>query len=119
MNNGDAALLTQQHAATRIDEETLSRFATCCRALGITVYQRQRPADLAAARTGFTALTRVAHDQCDTWTGLAAAGDLSARVLAAVSETAATAGARFIRAWPGCPRARQPAEPPCPRGRAP
>ncbi|MBS9536165.1 type VII secretion AAA-ATPase EccA [Mycobacterium sp. M1] len=93
MNNGDAALLTPGPAATRIDEETLSRFATCCRALGIPVHQRQRPADLVAARAGFTALTRVAHDHCDAWTGLAAAGDLSARVLAAVSQTAASAGA--------------------------
>lgn len=92
MNNGDAALLTPQPGVTRVDEETVSRFATCCRALGITVYQRQRPADLAAARTGFTALTRVAHEQCDAWTGLAAAGDLSARVLEAVSRTAANAG---------------------------
>ncbi len=90
MNNGDAALLAPQ---PRVDEETLSRFATCCRALGITVYQRQRPADLAAARTGFAALTRVAHEQCDAWTGLAAAGDQSPRVLAAVSQTAANAGA--------------------------
>ncbi|OBY32072.1 type VII secretion AAA-ATPase EccA [Mycolicibacter kumamotonensis] len=90
MNNGDAALLTPQ---PRVDEETLSRFATCCRALGIPVYQRQRPADLAAARAGFAALTRIAHEQCDAWTGLAAAGDQSPRVLAAVSQTAATAGA--------------------------
>lgn len=90
MNNGDAALLAP---APRVDEETLSRFATCCRALGITVYQRQRPADLEAARTGFAALTRVAHEQCDAWTGLAAAGDQSPRVLAAVSQTAGTAGA--------------------------
>jgi type VII secretion ATPase EccA len=77
---------------TRVDGDIVSRFATCCRALGIAVYQRQRPADLAAARSGFTALTRVAHDQCDAWTGLAAAGDVSPRVLEAVSRTASTAG---------------------------
>jgi type VII secretion ATPase EccA len=76
----------------RVDEDVVSRFATCCRALGIVVYQRQRPADLAAARSGFTALTRIAHDQCDAWTGLAAAGDVSLRVLEAVSCTVATAG---------------------------
>lgn len=76
----------------RVDEDVVSRFATCCRALGIVVYQRQRPADLAAARSGFTALTRIAHDQCDAWTGLAAAGDVSLRVLEAVSRTVATAG---------------------------
>src|ERR1700733_10723466 len=65
----------------RVDGDVVSRFATCLRALGIAVYQRQRPADLAAARSGFTALTRVAHDQCDAWT-----------VLEAVSRTAATSG---------------------------
>ena len=88
MNNGEAAVLNP----ARVDEETVSRFATCCRALGLTVHQRQRPADLAAARAGFTALTRVAYQQCDAWTGLAAAGDTSARVLAAVSRTASSAG---------------------------
>jgi type VII secretion ATPase EccA len=75
-----------------VDDETVSRFATCCRALGITVYQRQRPADLDAARTGFAALTRIAYQHCDAWTGLAAAGDVSARVLEAASRTAASAG---------------------------
>src|SRR6201986_540527 len=79
-------------ADTRVDGDIVSRFATCCRALGIVVYQRQRPADLAAARSGFTALSRIAHDQCDAWTGLAAAGDASLRVLEAVSRTTATAG---------------------------
>jgi type VII secretion ATPase EccA len=77
---------------TRVDGDIVSRFATCCRALGVVVYQRQRPADLAAARSGFTALSRIAHDQCDAWTGLAAAGDVSIRVLEAVSRTVATAG---------------------------
>lgn len=77
---------------TRVDGDVVNRFATCCRALGIVVYQRQRPADLAAARSGFAALTRIAHDQCDAWTGLAAAGDTSLRVLEAVSRTAASAG---------------------------
>src|SRR5947209_8572682 len=89
-------MLTAQPANSRVearvDEDIISRFATCCRALGIVVYQRQRPADLAAARSGFSALTRVAHDQCDAWTGLAAAGDVSLRVLEAVSRTAPTAG---------------------------
>ncbi len=76
----------------RVDDDVVSRFATCCRALGLQVYDRRRPADLAAARSGFAALTRVAHEQCDAWTGLAAAGDLSLRVLHAVSETANSAG---------------------------
>ncbi|GAB1816021.1 type VII secretion system ESX-3 AAA family ATPase EccA3 [Mycobacterium sp. MUNTM1] len=96
MELGDTGMLTAQpvnpRVDARVDEDVVSRFATCCRALGIVVYQRQRPADLAAARSGFTALTRVAHDQCDAWTGLAAAGDTSLRVLEAVSRNVATAG---------------------------
>jgi len=93
---GDTGTLTPHPAKSRrdarVDDDTVSRFATCCRALGIAVYQRQRPADLLAARSGFTALTRIAYDQCDAWTGLAAAGDVSMRVLETVSRTAATAG---------------------------
>lgn len=96
MERGDTGVLPAQplpsRADTRVDGDVVSRFATCCRALGISVYDRQRPADLAAARSGFTALTRIAHDQCDAWTGLAAAGDASVRVLEAVSQTAPTAG---------------------------
>ncbi|CQD04425.1 ATPase AAA [Mycobacterium lentiflavum] len=96
MELGDSGVLAVQPGTsrldTRVDSDVVSRFATCCRALGIAVDQRQRPADLAAARSGFTALTRVAHDQCDAWTGLAAAGDASFRVLEAVSRTVATAG---------------------------
>jgi len=96
VEHGDTGMLTVQPANsrvdTRVDGDVVSRFATCCRALGIVVYQRQRPADLAAARSGFAALTRIAHDQCDAWTGLAAAGDTSLRVLEAVSRTAASAG---------------------------
>ncbi|OBI29633.1 type VII secretion AAA-ATPase EccA [Mycobacterium sp. E1386] len=96
MELGDTGVLAAQpvnsRADVRVDGDVVSRFATCCRALGISVYQRQRPADLAAARSGFTALTRIAHDQCDAWTGLAAAGDVSLRVLEAVSQTAITAG---------------------------
>lgn len=76
----------------RVDGDIVSRFATCCKGLGLAVYDRRRPADLSAARSGFAALTRVAHDQCDAWTGLAAAGDVSLRVLQAVSSTAGTAG---------------------------
>lgn len=93
---GDTGVLAAQPVTSRVDVrvdgDVVSRFATCCRALGISVYQRQRPADLTAARSGFSALTRIAHDQCDAWTGLAAAGDASLRVLEAVSRTAATAG---------------------------
>lgn len=96
MELGDTGVLATQpvnpRVDTKVDGDVVSRFATCCRALGIAVYQRQRPADLTAARSGFTALTRIAHDQCDAWTGLAAAGDTSLRVLEAVSRTAATAG---------------------------
>jgi len=93
---GDTGVLATQpvnsRVDVRVDGDVVSRFATCCRALGISVYQRQRPADLTAARSGFSALTRIAHDQCDAWTGLAAAGDASLRVLEAVSRTATTAG---------------------------
>jgi type VII secretion ATPase EccA len=89
--------------AGRVDDDVVSRFATCCRALGLSVYDRRRPADLVAARSGFAALTRVAHDQCDAWTGLAAAGDLSLAVLEAVSNTAANTGAlqRRVELTPG------------------
>ena len=87
-----SASRVESKADGRVDGDVVSRFATCCRALGIVVYDRQRPADLAAARSGFAALTRIAYEQCDAWTGLAAAGDLSTPVLEAASRTAATAG---------------------------
>ncbi|CPR13561.1 ATPase AAA [Mycobacterium bohemicum DSM 44277] len=96
MQPGDAGTLAVAPAASRgdgrVDSDVVSRFATCCRALGIAVYERQRPADLTAARSGFTALARIAHDQCDAWTGLAAAGDVSLGVLEAVARTSATSG---------------------------
>jgi type VII secretion ATPase EccA len=96
VERGDTGMLAPQPANSglngKVDGDIVSRFATCCRALGIAIYERKRPADLAAARSGFTELTRIAHDQCDAWTGLAAAGDASLRVLEAVSGTAATAG---------------------------
>lgn len=76
----------------RVDNDVVTRFATCCRALGLSVHDRQRPADLAAARTGFTALTHIAADHCDAWTGLAAAGDISSRVIESVWQTSGTAG---------------------------
>ncbi|MFV0494592.1 type VII secretion AAA-ATPase EccA [Mycobacterium sp.] len=90
-------------AGGKVDADVVSRFATCCRALGIPIYQRQRPADLSAARSGFAALTRVAHDQCDAWTGLAASGETSRNVLEQVSRTAATAGVlqRQVELTPG------------------
>lgn len=78
---------------TPVDRDVLSRFATCCRSLGITVHDRRRPADLAAARSGFSELTRIAREQCDAWTGLAASGDTSPVVVEAVWKTVATAGA--------------------------
>ncbi|BBX56605.1 ESX-1 secretion system protein EccA1 [Mycobacterium shottsii] len=96
MKRGDngmpAAQSPTSRVSGRVDADVVSRFATCCRALGIAVYDRKRPADLDAARSGFGALTRVASDQCDAWTGLAAAGDQSIGVLEAVSRTAGTAG---------------------------
>jgi len=86
-----------------VDRDVLSRFATCCRALGLTVHDRRRPADLAAARSGFVDLTRIAHEHCDAWTGLAAAGDVSPRVVESVWRTVATAGAlqRQLELTPG------------------
>jgi type VII secretion ATPase EccA len=107
VERGDIGMLAAQPVNSqlngKVDGDVVSRFASCCRALGITIYDRQRPADLAAARSGFTALTRIAHDQCDAWTGLAAAGDTSIRVLEAVSQTAATAGTlqRQVELAPG------------------
>jgi type VII secretion ATPase EccA len=107
VERGDTGVLAAQPVNSRInvrvDGDVVSRFATCCRALGIAVYQRQRPADLAAARSGFTALTRIAHDHCDAWTGLAASGDTSFRVLEAVWRTASTAGVlqRQVELAPG------------------
>ena len=115
MDRGDTGVLAAQPANFpsngkangksngRVDGEVVSRFATCCRALGLAVFERQRPADLGAARAGFTALTRIASEQCDAWTGLAAAGDASLGVLEAISRTAPTAGVlqRQVELAPG------------------
>ncbi|VEG51265.1 ATPase central domain-containing protein [Mycolicibacterium aurum] len=76
----------------RVDQDVVSRFATCCRALGLSVHERRRPADMVAATQGFTALTRIAGDQCDAWTGLAAAGAVTPEVIEVVWQTSATAG---------------------------
>jgi type VII secretion ATPase EccA len=84
--------LAAPHALTRVDRDLVSRFATCCRALGLSVHGRQRPADLTAARSGFAALTHIAHEQCDAWTGLAAAGKVDAHVVESIWRTSATAG---------------------------
>jgi type VII secretion ATPase EccA len=95
--------LASPHGLTRVDRDVVSRFATCCRALGLSVHDRQRPADLTAARAGFAALTHIAHDQCDAWTGLAASGEVSPTVIESVWRTSATAGAlqRQIELAPG------------------
>jgi type VII secretion ATPase EccA len=85
-------LETDLAATSRVDVDLVSRFATCCRALGLSVRDRRRPPDLAAARSGFAELTRIAREQCDAWTGLAAAGDNSARVVTEIWRTAGTAG---------------------------
>ncbi|WP_082680806.1 type VII secretion AAA-ATPase EccA [Mycolicibacterium novocastrense] len=85
-------LQTDFAATSRVDHDVVSRFATCCRALGLSVHDRRRPPDPAAALSGFTELTRIAREQCDAWTGLAAAGDTSPRVLEAIWQTVATAG---------------------------
>ena len=103
MENADTGIVATRPPTVRVDDDVTSRFATCCRALGLTVYDRRRPADLAAARSGFTGLIRIAHDQCDAWVGLAAAGDVSSRVLEAISHNAATAGVlqRQVELAPG------------------
>jgi type VII secretion ATPase EccA len=89
MDNG---VVTPSARAARLDADLVSRFATCCKALGLPVYDRRRPADIAAARRAFTELTRVANDQCDAWTGLAATGTTTLEVLAAVVRTIDTGG---------------------------
>src|ERR1700760_642281 len=88
----DTRTVATRPATARVDDDVRSRFATCCRALGLTVYDRRRPADLAAAQSGFTALSRIAHDHCDAWGGLAAAGAVSPRGLQAIWRTTATGG---------------------------
>jgi type VII secretion ATPase EccA len=100
---GSDTLAASNMGAPRVDRDVVSRFATCCRALGLSVHERQRPADLDAARSGFEALTHVAHEQCDAWTGLAAAGDVSPRVVESVWRTAGTAGVlqRQVELAPG------------------
>ena len=85
-------LPTDFAATSRVDSDVVSRFATCCRALGLSVHDRRRPPDLPAARSGFAELTRIAREQCDAWTGLAASGDTSARVIEAVWRTVKSAG---------------------------
>jgi type VII secretion ATPase EccA len=99
----DTGSVATRPTTVRVDDDVTSRFATCCRALGLTIYERKRPADLAAARSGFTGLVRIAHDQADAWVGLAAAGDLSLPVLEAISHNVATAGVlqRHVELAPG------------------
>src|ERR1700739_1759875 len=81
VETADTGTVVTRPTIARVDDDVTSRFATCCRALGLTIYDRRRPADLTAARSGFAALSRIAHDQCDAWVGLAAAGATSTRVL--------------------------------------
>ncbi len=89
---GSDTLAAPPQGAPRLDRDVISRFATCCRALGLTVNDRQRPADLTSARSGFAGLAHIAHDHCDAWTGLAAAGDVSGAVIDAVWRTRSSAG---------------------------
>ena len=79
-------------AGSRVDQDVLTRFSVSCLTLGLTVQGRRRPADLAGAHAGFSALTRIADDQCDAWTGLAAAGGATADVIESVWRTRGTAG---------------------------
>jgi type VII secretion ATPase EccA len=89
----ESGTLAAPHGPVRVDRDVVSRFATCCLALGLSVHERRRPADLVAARAGFAELSRVAHEQCDAWTGRAAAGDADAHVIESVWRTSPTAGA--------------------------
>ena len=50
---------------SRVDRDVLTRFATGCLALGLTVDGRRRPADLDAALGGFLTLTRIAGEHWD------------------------------------------------------
>lgn len=90
---GSDVLARPDAGTARVDPDLVSRFATCCRALGLSVHDRRRQPDLSAARSGFKALTRIAPEQCDTWTGRAAAGDTSPMVIESVWRTLGTAGA--------------------------
>ena len=92
MEIADTGSVATRPTTVRVDDDVTSRFATCCRALGLTIYDRKRPADLA-----------IAHDQADAWVGLAAAGDLSLPVLEAISHNVATAGVlqRHVELAPG------------------
>ncbi|MGA8331994.1 MAG: type VII secretion AAA-ATPase EccA [Mycobacterium sp.] len=103
MDTAETGTVATRPSTARVDDDIASRFATCCRALGLTVYERTRPADLAAARSGFTGLVRIAHDQADAWVGLAAAGDTSTHVLEAISRNASNAGLlqRSVELTPG------------------
>ena len=103
MEIADTGSVATRPTTVRVDDDVISRFATCCRALGLTIYDRTRPADLAAARSGFTGLVRIAHDHADAWVGLAAAGDQSLPVLEAISHNVATAGVlqRQVELTPG------------------
>jgi ESX secretion system protein EccA len=42
---GSDTLAAADMATPRVDRDVVSRFATCCRALGLAVHDRQRPAD--------------------------------------------------------------------------
>ena len=55
MEIADTGSVATRPTTVRVDDDVTSRFATCCRALGLTIYDRRRPADLAAAQSGFTA----------------------------------------------------------------
>jgi len=49
VERGEINMVAAQAVASRVngkvDADIVSRFATCCRALGLVVYDRQRPAD--------------------------------------------------------------------------
>lgn len=75
-----------------IERAVIEDFTESCAALGAEVYGRRGVADLPNARRGFERLAARYPNQCDTWRGLAAAGDLRRDVVEHALATVATSG---------------------------
>lgn len=52
MQTADYGASATRPNTARVDGDVTSRFATCSRALGLTIYDRARPADLTGLRSG-------------------------------------------------------------------
>ncbi|MGB8406361.1 MAG: type VII secretion AAA-ATPase EccA [Mycobacterium sp.] len=103
MSLSNASAVDPIAVGVRVDRDVLTRFSASCLALGLTVHDRRRPADLPAARDGFAALTRIAGEHCDAWVGLAAATSAAPDVVEAVWHSVDTLGAlqRAVDLAPG------------------